>query len=213
MKEEILQNWILDLLIAIPGILWALTVHEFAHGLVAYKLGDPTPKNAGRLTLNPLAHIDILGFIALFLVHFGWAKPVPVNPKNFRKVSSWRTGEILVSFAGPAANFISALIAVLFLKYFPFTALPISIAEPLFLMTKYSVFINVAFGIFNLLPIPPLDGSKILEALLPYNLWLKYKKIEPYGPIILLILVISPVINWILVPLVNGVVRAMFVLT
>jgi len=208
-----LQDWILNFLIALPGILWAMTIHEFAHGYVAYKLGDHTPKLAGRLTLNPLAHIDILGFIALFLVHFGWAKPVPINPRNFRNVSSWKLGEILVAFAGPFSNFLSAFVFVLFIKYFPFTSLPPSVSEPLFLMFKYAILINVAFGVFNLLPIPPLDGSKILETLLPPRLWMKYKQIEPYGPIILIILLISPVLNWILVPLVNGMVKAMLVLT
>jgi len=208
-----LHEWILGFLVALPGILWALSIHEFAHGYVAYKLGDPTPKFAGRLTLNPLAHIDIVGFIALFLVHFGWAKPVPINPRNFVKVSSWRKGEILVSLAGPLANFISALLCILFLKHFSFHLLPDSLSNPIFLMFKYSTFINVAFGVFNLIPIPPLDGSKILEAVLPYNAWLEYKKIEPYGPIILIILVISPVINWILVPIVNGLIRVMLFIT
>ena len=208
-----LHDWILNFLIAVPGILWAMSVHEFAHGYVAYKLGDHTPKLAGRLTLNPLAHIDILGFIALFLIHFGWAKPVPVNPRNFRRAPSWKVGEILVALAGPLANFLSAFLFVLFLKYFPFSALPPSITEPLFLMVKYAIFINVAFGIFNLLPVPPLDGSKIVEALLPPKLWIKYKQIEPYGPIVLIILLISPVLNWILIPLVNGMVKAMFLLT
>jgi len=208
-----LQEWILGFLVALPGILWALSIHEFAHGYVAYKLGDPTPKFAGRLTLNPLAHIDIVGFIALFLVHFGWAKPVPINPRNFVKVSSWRKGEILVSLAGPLANFISALLCILFLKHFPFHLLPESLSNPIFLMFKYSTFINAAFGVFNLIPIPPLDGSKILEAVLPYNAWLEYKKIEPYGPIILIILVISPVINWILVPIVNGIIKVMLFIT
>ncbi len=203
----------MNLLVALPGILWALTIHEFAHGYVAYKIGDPTPKLAGRLTLNPIAHIDLLGFIALFLVHFGWAKPVPINPRNFTKVSSWRTGEILVSFAGPLANFLSAFVSALLLKYLPFYAISPSISEPLFLMLKYSLFINVAFGIFNLLPIPPLDGSKILEAILPYKYWIQYKKIEPYGPIILIILIITPVINWILIPLVDGFVRVILTLT
>ncbi len=208
-----LHDWILNFLIALPGILWAMTIHEFAHGYIAYKLGDPTPKLAGRLTLNPLAHIDIIGFIALFLVHFGWAKPVPINPRNFRKTSFWKLGEVLVAFAGPMANFISAFVFVLLLKYLPFSSLSPSVAEPLFLMLKYGVFINVAFGIFNLIPVPPLDGSKILETLLPPKLWIKYKQIEPYGPIILIILIISPVLNWILIPLVNGMVKAMFLLT
>ncbi|WP_456455664.1 site-2 protease family protein [Thermovibrio sp.] len=205
-------SWIIDLIVSLPAILWAITIHEFAHGFVAYKLGDPTPKLQGRLTLNPLAHLDLLGFIALILAHFGWAKPVVINPRNFIKLGP-RWGEVLVAFAGPLANFFSAFLSVLLLKYFPFTYLPLSISEPLILVLKYSVFINAAFGIFNLLPIPPLDGSKILEAFLPYNLYLKFKEIEPYGPIILIILVISPVLNWILVPLVSGMVKFMWLLT
>ncbi len=205
-------SWIIDLIVSLPAILWAITIHEFAHGFVAYKLGDPTPKLQGRLTLNPLAHLDLLGFIALILAHFGWAKPVVINPRNFIKLGP-RWGEVLVAFAGPLANFFSAFLSVLLLKYFPFTYLPLSISEPLILVLKYSVFINAAFGVFNLLPIPPLDGSKILEAFLPYNLYLKFKEIEPYGPIILIILVISPVLNWILVPLVSGMVKFMWLLT
>ncbi len=196
------QDWILTFLISLPAILWAITVHEFAHGYVAYKLGDPTPKIQGRLTLNPIAHLDLFGFIALILVHFGWAKPVVVNPALFRKLDR-RTGELLVALAGPMANFVSAFLSMLVLKHFPFSSLPPSVSEPLFLILKYSVFINVAFGVFNLLPIPPLDGSKILEVFLPRNLYYSYKKIEPYGFIILMILIISPLLNWILVPLVN----------
>jgi len=207
-----LENWIVNFLISLPAILWAITIHEFAHGLVAYKLGDPTPKLSGRLTLNPIAHLDLLGFIALVLVHFGWAKPVLVNPRNFVKLSP-RWGELLVALAGPAANFLSAFLSALFLKYFPFFLLPPSVSEPLFLMLKVSLFINVAFGVFNLLPIPPLDGAKVVEAFLPYNLYLKFKQIEPYGPIILIILVVSPLLNWILVPLVSGMVKALIVLT
>jgi len=202
----------MDFLISLPAILWAITIHEFAHAYVAYKLGDPTPKLQGRLTLNPLAHLDPIGFIALLLVKFGWAKPVMVNPQNFKKLGP-RWGEVVVALAGPMANFISAFVSALLLKYFPFSVLPPNIAEPLFLMLKYNLYINVAFGVFNLLPIPPLDGSKILEAFLPYELYKVYKKIEPYGPILLIILVISPVLKWILVPLVDGMVRAILVIT
>jgi len=207
-----LESWIADLLISIPAILWAMTIHEFAHAFVAYKLGDPTPKVQGRLTLNPLAHLDLIGFIALLLVKFGWAKPVMVNPRNFKKLGP-RWGEVLVAVAGPLANFVSAFVSALLLKYLPFESLPPSLAEPLFLMLKYSLFINVAFGVFNLLPIPPLDGSKILEAFLPYDLYRVYKKVEPYGPILLVILIISPILQWILVPLVNGMVKAILVIT
>jgi Zn-dependent protease len=135
-----------------------------------------------------------------------------INPRNFRKMDP-RKGEVLVAFAGPFANFVSAFVSVLLLKYFPFSAFPANISEPLFLIFKYSVFINVAFGIFNLLPIPPLDGSKILEAFLPPKLYYSYKKIEPYGPIILIIFIISPLVNWILVPLVNAMIHVMLLIT
>ena len=207
-----MQEWILDFLVALPAILWAITVHEFAHGLVAYKLGDPTPKITGRLTLNPFAHLDLIGFLALIIVHFGWAKPVMINPKNFRKLGQ-RAGEVLVAFAGPLANFLSAFASVLVLKYVPFNTLPANISDPLFYIFRYSVFINVAFGVFNLLPIPPLDGSKILEAFLPPGLYYSYKRIEPYGFIILIILIISPLLQWVLVPLVNAVIDIMLAIS
>ena len=207
-----LQEWLLEFLVTLPAVLWAITIHEFAHGIVAYKLGDPTPRITGRLTLNPLAHLDLIGFLALLLVHFGWAKPVLVNPQNFRKLSR-KTAEILVAFAGPLANLLSAFVSLLILKYFPFGTLPTNISEPLYYMFGYSVLINVAFGVFNLLPIPPLDGSKILEAFLPPKLYYSYKKIEPYGFIILIIIVISPVLNWILLPLVNAIIDIMRAIT
>ena len=202
----------MDFIVALPAVLWAITVHEFAHGFVAYKLGDPTPKVHGRLTFNPIAHLDLVGFLALILVHFGWAKPVVVNPANFRKLDR-KTGEVLVALAGPLANFVSAFFCMLLLKHLPFSSLPGGVAEPVFLMLKYGVLINVAFGVFNLLPVPPLDGSKILEAFLPPNLYYSYKKIEPYGFIILILLVVSPVLNWILVPLVNAVINLFSVIT
>jgi len=203
-----LQEWLLEFLVTLPAVLWAITVHEFAHGIVAYKLGDPTPKITGRLTLNPFVHLDLIGFLALLIVHFGWAKPVLVNPQNFRKLSQ-KTGEVLVAFAGPFANFLSAFVSILLLKHIPFSSLPPNISEPLYYMIGYSVLINVAFGVFNLLPIPPLDGSKILEAFLPPKLYYSYKKIEPYSFIILIILIISPVLKWILVPLVNTILNVM----
>ncbi|RUM43485.1 MAG: site-2 protease family protein [Desulfurobacterium sp.] len=207
-----LQEWLLEFLVMLPAVLWAITIHEFAHGIVAYKLGDPTPRITGRLTLNPLAHLDLIGFLALLLVHFGWAKPVLVNPQNFRKLSR-KTAEVLVAFAGPLANFLSAFVSLLLLKYLPFASLPLNISEPLYYMVKYSVLINVAFGVFNLLPIPPLDGSKILEAFLPPKLYYSYKKIEPYGFLILLILIVSPVLKWILLPLVNTIISVMWAVT
>ncbi len=201
------MKFLAELAISLPPILWALSVHEFSHAFVASKLGDPTPRAQGRLTLNPLAHIDILGFIALLTVHFGWAKPVMVNPLYFRRVDI-RLGNFLVALAGPVSNFISAFVSLLILSHFP-DAVPPAFKNPLLYMLQLSVFINVAFGIFNLLPIPPLDGYKVLEYFLPRDLLSYTRRLEPYGPIILIFLVITPILQLILVPLVNGVIKIM----
>ncbi|MEO0283694.1 MAG: site-2 protease family protein [candidate division WOR-3 bacterium] len=170
---------IVNLLIFLPGILIALTIHEFSHALIAYKLGDPTAKFSGRLTLNPLSHIDPLGFIFLFLVHIGWAKPVPVDPYYFKNPEK---DMAKVAIFGPFSNLILAFLISLILRIFflfPFT-------EILFLFYLYKIFlsayvINLILAFFNLLPIPPLDGSKILILFLPFEWKLRYKEIEPYG--------------------------------
>ncbi len=200
---------ILSFLIALPAVLWAITFHEFSHAFVDYKLGDPTPKLQGRLTLNPIAHLDIIGFLALLLVHFGWAKPVMINPMNYKKVSP-ELGNMLVAIAGPFANFLSAFLSVILIKLIPFPSLPMGISQPVFLMLEYSVYINVGFAIFNLLPIPPLDGSKVVGFFLPRNLNMELQRLEPYGMIVLILLLISPVIDWVLVPIVNAIVNSMF---
>ena len=201
------MNFLAELVISLPPILWALSIHEFSHALVATLLGDPTPKFQKRLTLNPLAHVDILGFIALLTVHFGWAKPVIINPLYFKKTNI-RLGSFLVALAGPISNFLSAFLSLLILSHFP-SSIPGSFREPLLYMLQLSVFINVAFGIFNLLPIPPLDGYKVFEYFLPRSFLSFTRRVEPYGPIVLILLVITPVLQLILVPLVNGVIKAM----
>ena len=170
---------IVNLLIFVPGILIALTVHEFAHGLVAYRLGDPTAKMAGRLTLNPIPHIDPLGFIFLFLVHIGWAKPVPVNPYYFK---SPERDMAKVAFAGPLSNILLAFIISLILR--AFLLFPFSENLVLFYLYKLllaTYIINLILAFFNLIPIPPLDGSKIVTLFLPYEWKLRYREIEPYG--------------------------------
>jgi Zn-dependent protease len=192
-----------QMLIMLPGLLIALTFHEYAHARVADYLGDDTPYHQGRLTLNPLAHIDWLGFLMLLIVRFGWAKPVHVNPLNFRGVGM-RKGMMLVSLAGPGMNFLMALVAALAMKLVysmsptgTNTATILTLLEPLLLY-------NVVLGIFNLIPVPPLDGSKILAGILPDNQMVFLDYLERYGSIILLVLVFSGAIGRLLGPLVNA---------
>lgn len=175
-------------------LLFSVIIHEVMHGLVALKFGDHTAERAGRLTLNPIPHIDPLGTIilpALMIftgspVLFGWAKPVPVNPLN---LSNLRFGEFLVSAAGVLSNFSLAIIAATLyhtLNYF--LDLNFLISNIL----RFTVLINLILGIFNLFPIPPLDGSKMLLSVLPYNLAKEYQKLDQYGFLILLILLFIP---------------------
>ncbi|MBO8131483.1 MAG: site-2 protease family protein [Candidatus Marinimicrobia bacterium] len=174
-----------EIILLIPPILLALTFHEYMHGYVAYKLGDPTPKMAGRLSLNPLIHLDPLGTIMLFIVRFGWARPVPVNPSYFRDP---KRGMLYTSLAGPSANMVIALLSGLFLRILRggfLEFLPDQILKPIAIMTILSIQINVALAIFNLLPIPPLDGSKIFFSLLPKRYEEVAFKYERYGSIIL----------------------------
>jgi len=180
------------LLLLAPPILIALTFHEFAHAYAAYRHGDDTAKQLGRLSLNPLRHLDPLGTIMIFLVHFGWAKPVPVNPyrlKNPRKDMLW------ISAAGPLANMVLALASGLLLRFlFTINGTPdyhTGTAMGLFIfMVVMSLQINLALAIFNILPIAPLDGSKILAGLLPIGFGKFIAVLERYGPFILIGLII-----------------------
>ena len=171
-----------DMLYRIPALLIALTIHEYAHARVAVSLGDPTPKALGRVTLNPLSHLDPIGLIMLWLVQFGWAKPVPINPNNF---ADWKYGTRLVSLAGPAANIILSLImAILFTGLIKAGVMDSSgwLANVIRLTYVY----NIIFAVFNMLPIPPLDGSKVLSSFLPNEIAWRYESIEQYGIFIIL---------------------------
>ncbi|MCH7528037.1 MAG: site-2 protease family protein [Candidatus Marinimicrobia bacterium] len=177
------------LVLLIPVILFALTVHEYAHGMVAYRLGDPTAKHAGRLTLNPLSHLDPVGTIMLFLVGLGWAKPVPVDPRYF---ANPKRDMLWVALAGPAANMGLALLSGLIIRFVtsdPSAYLSGALGPILISMMVRSLQINLMLAVFNLLPVPPLDGSKIMYSLLPpqYAHW-NYN-LERYGPMVLLGLV------------------------
>jgi len=170
-------------------LLISITFHEWSHGFVAYKFGDQTPKNYGRLTLNPLAHLDLAGTLMLLIVGIGWAKPVPINLANLKN----RTQEMLVALAGPVSNFILAVsftvIVVLLQNLLINNTNPfIPIINQLFYLV---IKINLILGIFNLLPVPPLDGSRIVAWLLPEKLEELYMTIAPYGMIILIIILFT----------------------
>lgn len=170
-----------EMIYEVPGLIIALTVHEYAHAAVAVACGDFTPRLQGRLTLNPITHIDPWGLIALFLFKFGWARPVMINPRNFRNM---RRDDLLVSLAGPAANVIAAFAAGIVLALlFRFGLMQHWLQAVLWMV----ILLNVNFAVFNLLPIPPLDGSKILMNILPYDMARQYAQIERYGMVILII--------------------------
>ena len=187
-----------NMIFRIPALLIALTIHEYAHARVAVWLGDDTPKLMGRLTLNPIAHLDPFGLIMLWLFKFGWAKPVPINPNNFK---NWRQGTILVSIAGPISNVMMAFLAAIIYGVLV-KANMLSSGVGIVLNFTYSY--NIIFAIFNLIPLPPLDGSKVLTNLLPARQAYMLEKIEPYAPFILLGLVYLNIINVIISPFYSG---------
>ncbi|MBI5739753.1 MAG: site-2 protease family protein [Nitrospirae bacterium] len=205
-----------QLIISALPILIAITFHEVSHGLVANRLGDPTAKFMGRLTLNPLAHIDPIGTVLmpvmLFIFTngqfiFGYAKPVPINPANFRNP---KRDMAVSAAAGPITNLGLAVISLLVLKFIVIPAsvlLPASVYKsllaPLTLMLTSSIIFNVVLASFNLIPVPPLDGGRVLVGLLPHKQAVAYSRIEPYGFIILIALIATGLANYFVMPLVN----------
>ncbi len=181
-----------SLLLFFPPIIAALTIHEFSHGYVAWRLGDSTAKDQGRLTLNPLAHLDPVGTVLLLLVHFGWAKPVPVNPNNFVNP---RRDMLWVALAGPGSNMIFAFITGAILQFL----LSIGMLQPmgyLYIILAFTVFINLMLAFFNLIPIPPLDGSRIVAGLLPYRYLAQWYSFERVGGYVLMgIIVVGMLTN------------------
>ena len=189
----------MEVIIQIVALVFSIIMHEVAHGYVAYRLGDPTARDAHRLTLNPLPHIDLMGSILLPLflvlvrspVLLGWAKPVPFNPRYFRDV---KKGVMLVGLAGPVSNLILAAIAGIILRILPFEGV-------LALFLAYVCVINVILAVFNLIPIPPLDGSRVVIGFLPSHMVSGYLMLERYGFLIIFGLLYLGVLNYILLPI------------
>jgi Zn-dependent protease len=203
-----------QLVVSALPILIAITFHEVSHGYVAYRLGDPTAKLMGRLTLNPIAHIDLIGTIilpAILLITgapvFGYAKPVPINPANFRDP---KKDMAISAAAGPITNVCLAVLSLLILKFLIIPAgslLPGNLSHafltPLTMMFTQSIIINVVLAAFNLLPIPPLDGGRVLVGLLPHRQAVAYSRIEPYGFFIVVILLMTGIASFFVSPLIN----------
>jgi Zn-dependent protease len=186
------------LVLQIPALLLAVTVHEVSHGLVADRLGDPTARLSGRLTLNPLPHLDPLGALAFVLAGFGWAKPVPVNAYNLKHPIR---DMAFVAAAGPLSNFAVAFIALVARRLAEQHMETPFLAAPVIGLLVYMYWFNLGLGIFNLIPLPPLDGGHFLPYLFPRASWTFLRQLEQYGPFILILLVMTNATRFIMVPI------------
>lgn len=189
-----MENIVSKIAIMLVPALMAIMLHEVAHGYIAERFGDPTARLLGRINLNPLKHIDPIGAIAVFIIGFGWARPVPVNPKNFRRP---HRDMIWVALAGPVANMLIALISALLLRGMGLldgtsvgeTAGYLAFSQPFEMMLGFSLYINTLLGVFNLIPIPPLDGGRILIGVLPRSQAALVSRLEPFGFVVLMALI------------------------
>lgn len=197
-----IQNFLRDLVILAPPFLLGLTVHELSHGLMADRLGDHTARSQGRLTMNPLKHLDPIGVLCFFLIKIGWAKPVPVNPVYFRNP---RQGMLWVALAGPAANLALALASAVLLRAILALGgiIPMFFLLPMAQMCAAGVWINLMLALFNLLPVPPLDGSRVVVGLLPPDMAAAWARLEPYGFLILLVLFYTGILSRVIMPLIS----------
>lgn len=206
-----LHNWfgngwqgIAELLITAFCVFFSLSVHEAGHGLAAYLLGDDTAKASGRISLNPKDHLDPIGAVCLFLFGFGWANPVPVNPRNFDK-TSMKNGMVLTSLAGPFTNLIVAFTAMLLMRIL--INLPSNIVSVvIYILLNVMISLNLSLAVFNLIPVPPLDGYKVLSAVLPPRYYFRLMQYERFGFIILILIINLPIFN----SLLNGAVFGIY---
>lgn len=207
------------LLYSAPAVLIAMVLHELSHAYVSYRLGDPTPKQTGRLTLNPLKHLDPIGSICLLVLGFGWAKPVQINPNYYKNP---KIGTLWVSLAGPAMNFLLAFIGSLGVSLiYKITGDSISFQTEagyraflyIFRFLYYFMLINIGLGVFNLIPFPPLDGSKVLATILPDRLYYTWMRYERYGQFILMVLLYAGLLSTPLAYLRSGVFNGMQAVT
>ena len=198
-----------SLLISAPGVLIAITFHEFAHAFVADKLGDDTARREGRLSLNPLDHLDPIGTVLLLFAGFGWGKPVHVNPRNYTRKMSMEKGEALVSIAGPVMNFLLAIIfAIIYygiLKFTDISFMMSTMGEIIMRLISATVSINIGLGLFNLIPLPPLDGSKVIMPFLPFNAKQWFINNEQIFYIIFVVLWITGLASHIITPGISAV--------
>lgn len=186
------MNFLSNILVSLVGIVFAMTIHEFGHAYSAYLLGDDTAKRAGRMTINPSRHVDIVGLFMLIIFHFGWAKPVPVNPNNFK---NYKLGSFIVALSGALGNLIGAIVCAVIMKFSPMYAISA--------ISSAALSYNLWFGAFNLLPVPPLDGWGVISSFLPYkyrNFEIKYENI---GYLILIILLVTGLYSHIMTPIVR----------
>lgn len=204
---SIIINFVVSLLYVAPAVLIALSLHEFAHGLASYSLGDPTPKADGRLSLNPFHHMDLWGTLLLLFFGFGWAKPVSVDPRYYENP---KADMAKVSLAGPLMNFFVAFVALFLMGIMEKFGVPVNaVNNYIYTLLYHIAIIDIGLGLFNLIPIPPLDGSKVLLAVLPEKYYFSYMRFEQFGMIFLLLLIAAGALDGFLIGARSSVINGM----